>query len=170
MALPIMEPPVAVDFMSMERIHRLYTDLPSMFAKEIARRPQSVSHQTPSLLPSIPVNPSLKRDRPDDTDANIIANKRRDTGESKSPPMRPPTVPPAPPMINNASISANFSIPNNSSMGSVIISQPSQMVPTPIAPPSLLHSLSPGAASEAQLAASQRERARQIQIQQAVRQ
>jgi hypothetical protein len=47
------------------------------------------------------------------------------------------------------------------------MSQPSQMGPAPIAPPSLLHGLPPGTPTEAQIAASQRERARQLQIQQA---
>jgi len=38
---PIMEPPVAVDFMSMERIQQLYAELPSLFdTREVA---QSVS-------------------------------------------------------------------------------------------------------------------------------
>jgi multidrug efflux pump subunit AcrA (membrane-fusion protein) len=48
--------------------------------------------------------------------------------------------------------------------------QPSQMGPAPIAPPSLLHGMSSTATAEAQIAASQRERARSLQIQQAVRQ
>jgi hypothetical protein len=167
-----MEAPVAVDFVSMERIQQLYADLPSIFAGDIARIQQQqtiVPPKAPSLPPSIPVNPSLKRERADDVDANP-ANKRRDTGESKSPPMRPPTVPPTLPMMNNSPVSANFPMSNSNSMGIGNMSQASQMVPAPIAPPSLLHGMPSNPPTEAQIAAAHRERARQLQIQQAVRQ
>lgn len=167
--LPPMEPPADVDFASMERIKQLYADLPTMFAREIARRQQSIPSKPPSLPPSTPVNPSLKRDRPEEIETNI-ANKRRDTGESKSPPMRPPTVPPTPSMMGSP-MTASFPMSNSPTMNPMgnmtHPPQPPMGMPS-IAPPSLPQGMpSGGSATEAQIAAAQRERARQMQIQQA---
>ncbi|KIM60773.1 hypothetical protein SCLCIDRAFT_928221 [Scleroderma citrinum Foug A] len=65
--LPIMDPPVAVEF-SPPRIQHLYSDLPSLFAKDIHSSPSSNGH--------------LKRNRPDDP-SDLSATKRRDMGDSK---------------------------------------------------------------------------------------
>ncbi|KAJ6627387.1 hypothetical protein B0H10DRAFT_2429314 [Mycena sp. CBHHK59/15] len=88
--LPIMEPPPPVDFFPTERIQELYIDLPTIFAKEIARR---------SSTSSSPL--SLKRDRVEDITDQLI-NKRRDTGESKmlGSMMPPPSIPSPGPMTN----------------------------------------------------------------------
>ncbi|KAJ7672840.1 hypothetical protein B0H17DRAFT_174284 [Mycena rosella] len=83
--LPMMDPPPPLDYFPTERIQELYLELPTVFAKEIARR---------SSTSSSPLN--LKRDRSEDMPAEMM-NKRRDTGEGKMPAaMMPPHPSPAP--------------------------------------------------------------------------
>ena len=79
-----------------ERINNLYTQLPVVFARDIARRRQSFASPvsgtptrnsaTPSLLP--PSGIGVKRERPDSAgyqrNESPSAPKRRDTGEGKS--------------------------------------------------------------------------------------
>jgi hypothetical protein len=155
----------------MGRIQQLYADLPSIFAKEIARRNalNIIPTPAPNMVPiSANPNPHLKRERPDETPADL-AMKRRNTGESKPPlAMMPPPAPIAPVTHNS---SAQFSLPMSNGGG---------IAPTPPAhgSPRLseaqMASLNPMNTAEAQLAASNRERARQAQIraaqQQAARQ
>ncbi|KAG6332588.1 hypothetical protein ID866_6501 [Astraeus odoratus] len=91
--LPAMEPPIVVEFAPI-RIQHLYADLPTLFAKDIARQqivsanshphshphPHSASHpgQQQSPLP----NGNLKRNRQEDI-PDLSASKRRDMGDSK---------------------------------------------------------------------------------------
>ncbi|KAF5371942.1 hypothetical protein D9615_008087 [Tricholomella constricta] len=157
--LPPMDPPPTVKFGNMERIQQLYADLPSIFAKEIARR-----HQM-GVIPTLP-NSTLKRDRPDEA-AGDTAVKRRNTGDSK-PPLS--TTMPPPPSIPNAAPMTQFSLPMANGAAHPHTASP-QLSEAQIA------SLNPGLLSnpaDAQLAASHRERARQAQIraaqQQAARQ
>src|SRR5271170_3624006 len=99
MPLPVMECPYLVDFVPMERIQKLYGDLPSIFAKEIARRQQQIGI-------SITAQPlSAKRDRSHDSILES-ASKRRDTGESKASSMPPPALP-----ISSPAVQTNFSLP-----------------------------------------------------------
>ncbi|KAL4082126.1 hypothetical protein V8B97DRAFT_168886 [Scleroderma yunnanense] len=88
--LPIMEPPVAVEF-SPPRIQHLYSDLPTLFAKDIAHRqmlnaaanshPHLQSHPNHPNQQASP-NGTLKRNRPDDL-SDSSATKRRDMGNGK---------------------------------------------------------------------------------------
>ncbi|KAJ7477170.1 hypothetical protein B0H11DRAFT_1293543 [Mycena galericulata] len=88
-ALPMMDAPPPLDFLSTERIQELYQELPKVFAKDLARRASASSS---------PVN--LKRDRSEDIPTDVM-NKRRDTGETKmSASMMPP--PPIPSPVTNA--------------------------------------------------------------------
>lgn len=88
-----MEPPAPVDFMSMERIQQIYTELPAVFAKHISRRQQLLNTMPPPALNGI------KRERTDELPFDAM-NKRRDTGETKTlsamlPPPNPlPASPP----------------------------------------------------------------------------
>ncbi|KAH7912449.1 hypothetical protein BJ138DRAFT_789316 [Hygrophoropsis aurantiaca] len=171
LAFPIMEPPITLDFISTDRIQELYADLPTIFAKDIARR-QSIAAQhngSPSAS-SAPPNGHLKRNRPDDIPDPM--SKRRDMGDTKSQSMQPPAVPsisisgaasrssPTNPFApsNNT---VNLSVPRGSTPQSPRISSPTSM-----APPSLTASL-PFGVTEAQIAANSRNRAREIQIHQA---
>ena len=159
--LPAMDAPAAVDFISMDRIIQLYTDLPIIFAGDIARRQQVMASQAPLAL-SVPSS-NLKRDRTEEVELDI-ANKRQNTGDNKSPPSMPPIDPPTSfPMSDNglSGVIANMSQPPMQGMAS-------------IAPPALPHgfsSLQSGqGATEAQVAAAaERDRARQQQIQEAIR-
>ncbi|KAI0346963.1 hypothetical protein BDW22DRAFT_1425055 [Trametopsis cervina] len=87
-SLPQMQPPAPVDFLSMDRIQALYTELPVLFARELRR--QSMSAGPSALSSANAPNGLLKRERPEDSMADI-ANKRRDTGESKAPTPGPST-------------------------------------------------------------------------------
>lgn len=83
-----MQAPPNVDFVAMERIVQLYTELPTLFAKDIMRR-QALLGAAASHIPG-GANGHLKRDRPDEPPGEI-SNKRRDTGESKLPTPGPGT-------------------------------------------------------------------------------
>lgn len=172
--LPSMEAPAAVDFISMDRVTQLYADLPTIFASDIARRQQAMASRQPSLAPSTSSS-NLKRDRTEEVELNI-ANKRQNTGDNKSPPLRPPTVPPTPALMGSpAPPAASFPMSNNGSSGAMgNISQPPMQGMPSIAPPALpqgFTGLQPGqGATEAQVtAAAERDRARQQQIQDAIR-
>ncbi|KAK7061339.1 hypothetical protein R3P38DRAFT_653552 [Favolaschia claudopus] len=86
--LPMMDPPPPLDFYATDRIQELYAELPTIFAKDIARR-SSIS--TP-----------LKRERSDDGIPTDGMNKRRDTGEGKT--MMPPPPIPSPTASNASAI------------------------------------------------------------------
>ncbi|TFY52827.1 hypothetical protein EVJ58_g9794 [Rhodofomes roseus] len=79
--LPKMTPPPRIDFLSMDRIHQLYSEMSAAFAKEIARRAQAGAASHGMSLPGDLQN-GLKRNRPDELFPDL-ANKRRDTGDSK---------------------------------------------------------------------------------------
>ncbi|KAF8239531.1 hypothetical protein L208DRAFT_56497 [Tricholoma matsutake] len=158
MLLPIMDPPPSIDFAPTDRIRQLYAELPSIFAKEIARR-----SQIPSLPPSNVSSPNtpLKRERSDESPVDI-ALKRRNTGDSKSPSamMPPPSLP-----STSHNSSTHFSLPmsNGPNVGSGSAPPPPS---SPQLSESQMSSINPGMmnTSEAQLAASNRERVRQAQI------
>ncbi|KAJ7895960.1 hypothetical protein B0H14DRAFT_3619022 [Mycena olivaceomarginata] len=137
--LPIMDPPPPLDFYSTERIQELYLELPTVFAKDLARR-ASLSTSSP-----------LKRERSDDgMPPDGMMNKRQNTGDGKSMSMMPP--PPIPSPVANASPGA---FPTPMTNGT-----PSQVGDNtlPLGPqnPSML--------GDAQLSAAARDRARQAQM------
>lgn len=172
-ALPMMDPPPPVEFTSMDRIHQIYAELPSIFAKEIARRRTHNIVPTPapsmSMSPLPPtsninpnLNPNLKRDREELPTELSMAMKRRNTGESKGM-MPPPSMPHTP----NAHPQTQFNqLPMSMSSGGS-----GGIVPAHHASPRLAElnpahpSLGMMNTTEAQLAASSRDRARQAQIQ-----
>jgi len=82
MALPVMQPPTSVDFLSMDRIYQLYATLPTIFANDISRRSQSTGSPGAGVARSVSPIISLKRDRNDESSLDLV-NKRRDTGETK---------------------------------------------------------------------------------------
>lgn len=164
MALPIMQPPPFVDFASTERIQQLYAELPSIFAKEISRRQQmGPSSSTQLSQPSLP-NGTLKRDRPDESIPDL-SNKRRDTGETKAPPL----IAPVPPIPHPAASQLPHNLPPAASSPPSVPPHPASQMRSPSMPPP---GVPPGMVSgtnDAQLAAA-RERTRQMQMQQAMRQ
>jgi hypothetical protein len=83
MALPVMQPPTSVDFLSMDRIYQLYATLPTIFANDISRRGPSAGPSGGSVARSVSPTISLKRDRNDETSLDMV-NKRRNTGETKN--------------------------------------------------------------------------------------
>ncbi|KAF8171844.1 hypothetical protein BJ912DRAFT_116553 [Pholiota molesta] len=111
---PILDPPpMTVDPSSADRIRHLYTELSSLFTKDVAKRqqmaltsapPSTSINNTPTsagpttlstpgtpILGNIPSH-HLKRERPqEDFLSDSLMNKRRDTGEGKS------TTPSGPP-------------------------------------------------------------------------
>ncbi|KAF7330805.1 hypothetical protein MVEN_02419700 [Mycena venus] len=139
--LPMMDAPPPLDFYSTERIQELYLELPTVFAKDIARR-ASISSSSP-----------LKRERSDDTIPTDGMNKRQNTGDGKS--MMPP--PPIPSPVANASASSPF--PGAMTNGTAT---------PPVAPqlgdPSLAPQNPGNMLGDQQLSAASRERARQAQI------
>ncbi|KAI9063479.1 hypothetical protein FKP32DRAFT_1603650 [Trametes sanguinea] len=82
LALPVMTPPPVVEFTEMDRILHLYRELPSIFAKELARRQQSGAPGVPGGQGGF-VNGSVKRERTEEPGPEGM-HKRRDTGESKA--------------------------------------------------------------------------------------
>jgi hypothetical protein len=165
-ALPIMEPPVPVEFVSMERLRQIYASLPAMFAKDIARRQQM---NTPTSPPTVPPpnigNSNLKRERPDDILMDV-SSKRRDTGDHKLSTMLPPAVPSVPLSNPSHAPQNHFPVPSLNGSPAGMQSQPIQ-IGSPSMPPPMRP---PGLPTDAQVAASNRERARQMQIQQALAQ
>ncbi|KAH7888162.1 hypothetical protein F5I97DRAFT_1926547 [Phlebopus sp. FC_14] len=167
MALPIMDPPLAVEFAAMDRIHHLYADLPTIFAKEIARRQLNNSQHASPTAPSAMPNGTLKRNRPDD--GPDLASKRQNIGDNKLQSMQPPAVPSislsgagsrTSPSSSFATPNTNFAVPNSHGMPqSPRVSSPA--MPPPSGAPSL-----PFGATEASIAASSRARAREMQMQQ----
>ncbi|KAG6856170.1 hypothetical protein H0H87_006854 [Tephrocybe sp. NHM501043] len=163
MLLPTMDAPPSVEWGNMERIQQIYSELPSIFAKEISRRHQM--GVIPTIAPPLMSNGgTLKRDRSEELSGDI-AMKRRNTGDSKpSASMPPPSIPLTTPMNPSTPNQFPLSIPNG--VG------PSPLTPGPphLSPPhseAQIASLNPGLLtnpSEAQLAAHNRERARQVQI------
>ncbi|KAI6046505.1 hypothetical protein EDC04DRAFT_1478573 [Pisolithus marmoratus] len=118
-----MTPPTTVEF-SPPRLQRLYSDMPEVFSKEIARRkmqaanvnvPSSLPHhpnQTPHVLsPSNATHP--KRNRPDDV-SDTSANKRRDVGDGK---IHASSLSPS-------SVSPNPMMPGSTGMPSIPVSGP----------------------------------------------
>ncbi|TFK43059.1 hypothetical protein BDQ12DRAFT_163316 [Crucibulum laeve] len=182
MQLPIMDAPQPVDFAPMDRIRQIYVELPSIFAKEIARRHTMGISATQTLPPSLsgsgtpgtPVNTNLKRDR-EDSPADSIS-KRRDTGEGKGMNMgmgigmgNPGAMLPPPTALPMASpATSQFSLPmTNGSSGPVLGGGPQQQGPQSHGiDAGIMPGGTPGLenTSEAQLAASQRERVRQEQM------
>ncbi|KZV61800.1 hypothetical protein PENSPDRAFT_274112 [Peniophora sp. CONT] len=88
-SLPPLSTPQSVDFLPMDRILQLYKELGAAFAKDIARMRESAHHPPAQGPPMIPG--SLKRERPEHATPEPM-NKRRDTGEHKTP-MLPPSTP-----------------------------------------------------------------------------
>ena len=165
-----MEPPVAVEFVSMDRIHHLYSDMSTLFAKDVARRQLlNATHQGSPTAPSVVPNGTLKRARPDDL--SDIASKRRDMGEN-----RPQVTQAHNPSVMSLSGVASHPNPPTTfpppSQPSIAMSAAPAMPQSPrtsspsMPPPSATSSL-PFGATEASIAASTRARARDIQIQQA---
>ncbi|KAH9950162.1 hypothetical protein B0H21DRAFT_27595 [Amylocystis lapponica] len=170
--LPMMQAPPAIEFGANERIQQLYSELPTLFAKDIRRRQQQTG-TIPSTSPphAIALNGKVKRDRTDEAIV-ITSSKRRDTGETKLPtPIAPaPPTPhlPAPQLPPHISPQASASLMGNvpTLHGGLAPSMSSPSMP----PPSIPLGLVPGA-NDAQLAATAaRERARQMQIRQALQQ
>lgn len=207
-SLPMMDPPSPVDFAPNERIRQLYSDLPSVFAKEMARRQQAVLSSvnassalstpvppsTPALtnpMPGTPGTPNpsvnhLKRDRPHDahTPSEPTSIKRRDTGESKPnfgvavSPSPAPSTPShnnmgptnAGNMGNNMYMNQANGIPSTPNQAQLGLGMPNGVTggggqggspaPFPMGPlgTNLVNT------AEAQLAATNRDRARQAQI------
>ncbi|KAH9921506.1 uncharacterized protein BXZ73DRAFT_104395 [Epithele typhae] len=97
---PVLQPPPIVEHADMERIVKLYRELPTVFAKEIARR--TAASET--------FNGNAKRERPDENvlDRQASIHKRRDTGESKhfaTPGAGPSTpIPPSQPMLQMGNV------------------------------------------------------------------
>ncbi|KAI6128380.1 hypothetical protein EDD16DRAFT_126793 [Pisolithus croceorrhizus] len=122
-ALPIMTPPTAVEF-SPARLQRLYSDMPEVFSKEIARRkmhnanvnvPSSHPHhnQTPHVLSPSNGLMHLKRNRSDDV-PDLSTSKRRDVGDGK---MHASSLSPS-------SVSPNPTMPGSTGMPSIPVSGP----------------------------------------------
>ncbi|OJA18374.1 hypothetical protein AZE42_00756, partial [Rhizopogon vesiculosus] len=168
LALPTMDAPPPVEFVSMDRIQQLYADLPTIFAKEIARRQVTFGTQYSPTAPSALVNGSLKRSRPDDVTDPM--NKRRDVGETKSHSMQPPAIPSISISGSGQRVSptSSFPAPAHSNLSVAGAPQsprdpsPSISMPPPLSTPSL-----PFGANEASIAATTRARAREMQIHQA---
>lgn len=103
----------------MDRILQLYKELGNVFAKESARlRETNQQHPTqgPGMMPG-----SLKRERPDHATPEPM-NKRRDTGEHKTP-MLPPSTPASmgrgfPPGVGNIAPSTPQMVANSPSIPS----------------------------------------------------
>jgi len=152
----------------MDRIHQLYADLPTIFAKELARRqPPSTPQYSPTTSAAL-LNGPLKRSRPDDT--GDLMNKRRDIGETKQHSMQPPAIPSI--SISGAgqrtSPTSTFppSIHPNVPVASTPAMPQSPRTSSPMPPPLSASSL-PFGATEASIAATTRARAREMQIHQA---
>ena len=83
-----MQPPPAIEFVSTDRIHQIYAELPALFQKDLMRRDHLGNVSSSSQ------GPTLKRDRPDELLSNPSA-KRRDTGDAKISPFsmnQPPSL------------------------------------------------------------------------------
>ncbi|PFH50336.1 hypothetical protein AMATHDRAFT_61265 [Amanita thiersii Skay4041] len=95
-ALPMMYAPLPVEFHPCERIQQLYSEMPVLFAKEVARRQQLGIPTTGASLGSSnpPLTSPLKRERPEDGLLESVS-KRQNTGEAKntSSMMPPPSIP-----------------------------------------------------------------------------
>ncbi len=142
-ALPKMQCPPAVELPEMERIRQIYRELPTIFAKEIARRQ---AHG---------MNGNAKRERTEEPSLDSM-HKRRDTGENKvtapfaSPGAGPSTPhPPSQPM----------QVPIANISGGPVQRMGSPAMPPPPVPPGAM------GVNEAQLASM---RARQQQQMRAV--
>ncbi|KAJ7499366.1 hypothetical protein FB451DRAFT_1428958 [Mycena latifolia] len=142
--LPMMDPPPPLDLYPTERIQELYLELPTVFAKDIARR---------SSTSSSPL--SLKRDRSEDGMPGDAMNKRRDTGESKMPGAAMMAPPPIPSPVANAATSP-FPVP-------VTNGTATPPIPAQLGDP-LLAPQNPGMIGDPQLNAASRDRARQAQM------
>ncbi|CCM03978.1 uncharacterized protein FIBRA_06134 [Fibroporia radiculosa] len=158
--LPKLQPPTAVDFVPMDRIHQLYRELASIFAKDLARREQR-SQPASVLPPTDLLNGKLKRDRPDELiSVPDLSNKRRDTGDTKI----PTPIAPAPSLSHSATGSITLNpVPSaassNVGMTSMQGMPPTQMGSPSMPPPSLPIGVM-GSTGEAQLNAA---RLRQMQ-------
>lgn len=151
----------------MDRIQQLYADLPTIFAKEIARRQLTLGAQYSPTASSALANGALKRSRPDDS--TDLMNKRRDVGETKSNSMQPPAIPPISMSGSGHRTSPTSSFPAPVSHLSATtapampqsprVSSPSISMPPPVSTPSL-----PFGVSDASIAATTRARAREMQI------
>ncbi|KAG9317088.1 hypothetical protein JVU11DRAFT_1275 [Chiua virens] len=166
--LPIMEPPIAIGFVSMDRIRHLYSDMSTIFAKDVARRQLfNSTHQGSPTGPCVVPNGGLKRTRQDDLPE--LASKRRDVGENKT------QLPQTPPVISlsnapsHSSPTSTFPPPNpaNLTMTPAQTMPQSPRVSSPAMPPPSATPSLPFGATEASIAASTRARARDLQIQQA---
>lgn len=165
-----MDPPIAVEFVSMDRIKHLYSDMSAIFAKDVARRQLLLNstHQGSPTAPSAAPNGALKRTRPDDIPD--LVSKRRDIGEHK------PQVAQAPPPVISLSGAAPLPNPSatfppqsqsNMAMSAAQVMPQSPRVSSPAMPPPATAPSLPFGATEASIAASSRARARELQIQQA---
>ncbi|KAI0092504.1 hypothetical protein BDY19DRAFT_488840 [Irpex rosettiformis] len=159
--LPQMQPPPAVDFLSMDRIQALYTELPVIFAKDLRRR--SMSAAVPGAMSASISNGILKRERHEDfVGDSVSANKRQHTGESRGPSLAPST--PQSASSPAQSISSSMMPPATPPGSMPPPSLPGPSVPSPsMLPPSMPISMH-GNQTDPQLIA--RERARQAQARQ----
>ncbi|KAI0699832.1 hypothetical protein BC835DRAFT_1412405 [Cytidiella melzeri] len=154
-ALPQMQPPAPVDFLSMDRIQALYVEMPVIFAKDLRRR--SMSAAGPGTQG---VNGILKRERHDDLIGDNSASKRQHLGESKGSTPAPSTP------QGRSSPAPSLMLPPAtppSSMAPPSLPGPSGSSPS-MPPPSMPMGPHPNI-NEAQIAA--RERARQAHLRQA---
>lgn len=165
-----MEPPISVDFVSMDRIQHLYSDISTMFAKDVVRRQfLNATHQGSATGPSAAPNGALKRTRPDDFPD--LVSKRRDVGENK--PQVAQAHPPSAISLSSAVLTPNppntFPPPSQShiAMSTALALPQSPRVSSPAMPPPSATPSLPFGATEASIAASSRARARELQIQQA---
>ncbi|EIW82164.1 hypothetical protein CONPUDRAFT_81706 [Coniophora puteana RWD-64-598 SS2] len=163
-SIPIMEAPPPLEMMSTDRIQYLYSDLSTLFAKDIARRQIMQSGQpNPPLTPTSMNGNGLKRGRPDDMVDGM--NKRRDMGDAKTT-MHPPAGPSVS-ISANAARSPSASFPGHGGAPASGGMLQSPRVSSPAMPPPPNMPSLPFGVAEAQVAASSRNRARELQIQQA---
>ncbi|KAF5357620.1 hypothetical protein D9758_007493 [Tetrapyrgos nigripes] len=88
-APPKMDPLPPIDIFPTDRLRQLVSELPTLFAKELARQQLNLNASLPHSN-----NVPLKRERPDESLEMMMMNKRRDTGDSKlsSASMPPPDL------------------------------------------------------------------------------
>ena len=159
-----MRPPPHIDFVPMDRIQQLYAEMPVVFAKEIARREHAAAALHGMSPADLQLQNGLKRNRPDEL-LPELANKRRDTGETKlSTPIAPtPHLSNAVPSTMNPGMLPG--VGNPLSAVPSLQGTPAPQLGSPAMPPPTVPQGIMGGNTEAQLLAA-RERARQMQMQQ----
>lgn len=166
--LPNLQAPPPLDFISVERIQQIYHELPGLFAKDLMRRQSMSSSGAASSSASGLSNGHLKRERTEDAISETgSASKRRDTGGSKT-----STPAPSTPLGNSSPIQPISATMTQPGTPTHPISAPNLAGPSnnsPSMPPPAVPAGMMSNANEAQVAAA-RERARQMQMRQAMQQ